>query len=179
MEEETRWITNIKRGQTQYFEPLYQKHYRKLFNLSYRFTGNQSDAEEQLQEIFMRLLAKIKSFRGEANFGTWAHRLAVNHLINFVKRKQHREEPLDPEFHTGKEETFIGTDISLALEKAVQKLPDGFRNVFILHDQEGFKHDEIGRILGCSAATSRSQLCRARMQLRTFLKPILAKEGCP
>ena len=170
MEEELVWIKKIKSGETRYFRNLYDKHSGKLFSLCYRFTNNQADAEEQLQEIFMRLLAKIDQFRGDASFKTWAHRLAVNHLINFTNKKKMDYET--PELDT-KAAPVGRPELLMALEQAVSALPDGFRNVFILHDREGFAHEEIAKMLGCSPATSRSQLCRARLALRNLLKPAM------
>jgi len=169
LEEEALWIDHIKRGETRFFQELYQKHRRKLFTLCYRFTRNPVDAEDQLQEIFMRLLEKIDSFRGQSSFATWAHRLAVNHLINFTKGRQFQDAPAEI-----RDEAIAGDpDLSLILARAIGELPAGFRNVFILHDQEGYRHEEIAALLGCSAATSRSQLSRARLSLREKLKPVL------
>ena len=175
MTEEEVWIQKIKAGQTQYFTDLYDRYKGRLFSLSYRFTGNHGDAEEQLQEVFMRLLAKIDQFRGEASFATWAHRLAVNHLLNFSRREKSRGAHYveSPDREQGARSD--NPDLALCLRQAIGELPHGFRKVFILHDQEGFKHEEIGQILGCSPATSRSQLSRARLSLREKLQGLLAK----
>ncbi len=175
MEEEVFWIRRIKRGETHYFQNLYQKHHRKLFSLCYRFTRNLADAEDQLQEVFLRLLAKIDLFREESSFGTWAYRLAVNHLINFGKRTHKPEDDLH--FSDSNGEKTVNPDLAMALEQAIDSLPDGFRKVFILHDREGYRHEEIAEMLGCSPATSRSQLCRARLALREKLKPTMALEA--
>lgn len=169
------WVSKIKRGETRYFENIYEQHKGKLYSLCYRFTRNSSDAEEQLQEIFMKLISKIDKFQGKSSFGTWLYRLAVNHLINYTKGDKHRE---DVALEEVKEEgaTRGDPDLSMALRKAVQQLPEGFRKVFVLHDQEGLRHEEIAAILGCSPATSRSQLCRARLALRERLQPMLSRE---
>lgn len=173
MEDEVVWIRKIKKGDTRFFRKLYDKHHRKLHSLCFRFTRNPEDAEEQLQEVFMKVLSKIDQFREESSFGTWVYRLTVNHLINFEKgnRKHRGQESLVEDTVFGRETR--QSDLALALDRAVAALPDGFRHVFILHDREGFRHEEIGRILGVSPATSRSQLCRARMALRDQLKPDL------
>lgn len=176
MEQELAWVRRIQNGETQYFQQLYQKHHRKLFSLCYRFTKNAQDAEEQLQEIFMRLLEKIGQFEEKSSFSTWLHRLAVNHLLNFTKRAGREAETL-PLTEAAQQTTRARPDLGLVLRHAVSSLPGGFRTVFILHDQEGFPHDEIARILGCSPANSRSQLCRARLALRKILRPYLTGEG--
>ena len=123
----------------------------------------------------MRLLDKIELFRGEAAFSTWAHRLAVNYLINHTRRKR-AEEVAYNELDDARQEAPT-PHLGMAIERAVATLPEGFRKVFILHDQEGYRHDEIAQILGCSPANSRSQLCRARVALREKLKPMMLKEA--
>ncbi len=175
MEQELVWVRRIQNGETQYFQQLYQKHHRKLFSLCFRFTKNVQDAEEQLQEIFMRLLDKIGQFEEKSSFSTWLHRLAVNHLLNFVKREERGAEVLALA-EAPEQTTHARPDLSLILRHAVRSLPHGFRTVFVLHDQEGFPHEEIARMLGCSPANSRSQLCRARLALREKLNPYLAGE---
>lgn len=167
------WIQKIKQGETRYFGHLYEKHAPRLYSLCYRFTGHRQEAEDQLQEVFMRLLKKIGSFRGQAAFSTWAYRLAVNHLSNHVRR-QRKESGLDEELPVEASGAAVGDPhLSSALRRAVAALPPGFRKVVILHDQEGFSHEEIGDILGCSPSTSRSQLCRARVALRDLVAPLL------
>lgn len=169
MQEERFWIAQIKKGRMDAFNLLYQKHYRTLYNLCRNYTNTKEDAEEQMQEIFMRILEKIDSFRGDAKFSTWAYRLAVNHLLNHVRsRPANRETELEvvPE----QAESQSDPAAVLAVRKAVSELPEGFRNVLVLHDQEGLKHAEIASILGITESTSRSQLMRARAALREVLK---------
>ena len=174
MTQEHSIIDRVRKGDSEAFQALYQLHYRKLYSLCYRFTGRHEDAEEQLQEVFMRLLHKIDQFRGESGFATWAYRLATNHLLNAKRGKKHEEIPLSEMVENQGHNS--DPDLAMILDKAVAQLADGFKSVFILHDREGFKHDEIGEILGISAATSRSQLSRARLALREKLKPLMTKE---
>ncbi len=125
----------------------------------------------------MRIMAKIDSFGEKSSFSTWVYRLATNHLINFVKsRKGHDDLALDETPEEGAPPP--DTETAMVLQKAIASLPEGFRKVFILHDQEGLRHEEIGEILGISPGTSRSQLSRARVALRNQLKPLLATERC-
>lgn len=177
MGEETVWIQRIKSGDADGFGPLYERHYRKLFALCYRFTGNPADAEEQLQEVFMRILDKIDSFKGDSSFATWAHRLTVNHLINFCRKRDREKDDvhLDQIPEPSKRED---PGMGLTLQKAIQELPPGYRSVLILHDQEGFRHDEIAAFLGITAVTSRTQLSRARLSLRNkLLLPLSTSES--
>lgn len=170
--EESFWISRIRKGESHYFKPLYDRHHQKIFALCYRFMRNMEDAEDMVQEIFMRMLKKINSFDGRSSFATWFHRLAVNALINAEKKRARASSPVSPPAH---EPSAPHTDssIGLALEQAIATLPAGFRQVFILHDQEGFDHTEIAGILGCSVANSKSQLCRARSALRQKLTGLL------
>ncbi len=169
--EEIHWIERIKAGESEYFIKLYRKYERKLFALCLQFTRNPADAEEQLQEIFLRVIENIESFQNKSSFSTWVTRVSVNHLSNYLKRqKQRDEEPgTDNEFHSAND-TLSNTELALNLGKAIRQLPEGFRQVFILHEQLGYKHDEIGQILGIQASTSRSQLSRARLLLREKLR---------
>lgn len=169
MGEEAFWIEQIKNGRSEFFGDLYERHHRKLFALCFRFTGNMADAEEQLQEVFMRVLDKIHLFKGDSTFSTWAHRLTVNHLINFCRKRERNLTALHLDQVPEPSQKF-DPGIGMTLQKAIGELPDGYRNVLILHDQEGFRHEEIADFLGITAVTSRTQLSRARMNLRNKLK---------
>lgn len=176
IEEELIWIKKINAGDNAPFRQLYAKHHSKLFALCYRFTRSRSDAEDQLQELFMKILAKGSSFRGQSSFTTWLYRLATNHLINFQsRRRDYAQTSLvgqEPEATSERD-----VPLSLILKRALAELPEGFRNVFILHDQAGFNHGEIAKILQITASTSRSQLSRARLALRELLRPLLTLKG--
>ena len=175
MEEEWLWIKAIRNGETHYFQNLYNKHRQKIYALCFRFTQNRADAEDQLQEIFLKLLKKVHLFQRQSAFSTWAHRLAVNHLINFLKHRGKRTESAieDADEHGWDPEP--QTELAAALKRAIAELPEGYRRVFLLHDQEGFQHEEIARMIGCNVTTSRSQLCRARLAMREKLQPLLRR----
>lgn len=167
-QDELGWIEKIRSGNHTPFELLYARYSQKIYNLCYRFTRDRQEAEDQLQEIFIRVLDKLDGFRGESSFATWVYRLATNHLLNFKARRGSRSEA---GLESLPEAAAPGADVplALALERVVAQLPDGYRHVFILHDQEGFTHEEIADILGIEPATSRSQLTRARLRLRESL----------
>jgi RNA polymerase sigma-70 factor (ECF subfamily) len=158
------------------FEKLYQQHHRRVYSLCLRMLGNSSQAEDLSQEVFLQVYRKIGSFRGESAFTTWLHRLTVNQvLMHFRKRGVKLEHTSEEGDFTNVVETPLQSTrrISLVdrmtLEKAISQLPPGYRTVFVLHDVEGYEHEEIGSILGISVGTSKSQLHKARMRLRELI----------
>jgi RNA polymerase sigma-70 factor (ECF subfamily) len=164
-------------GDMQAFEELYQRHNRRVYSLCLRMTGNVSEAEDLTQEVFIQLFRKIGSFRGESAFTTWLHRLTVNQvLMHFRKRSVKLEQTTDEgetpvQIVRGTENPNSMPVVDrIALDKAIKQLPPGYRTVFVLHDIEGHEHEEIARMLGCSVGTSKSQLHKARMKLRTLLR---------
>ncbi|MGI9104923.1 MAG: RNA polymerase sigma factor [Pyrinomonadaceae bacterium] len=164
-------------GDREAFESLYHRHFRRVYALCLRMTTNPSTAEDLTQEVFIHLFNKIGSFRGDSAFTTWLHRLTVNHVLMYFRKKSTRSELLTDEGETPVQ-IVRGTENQnrmpvvdrIALEKAVSELPPGYRNVFILHDVEGYEHEEVGRMLGCSTGTSKSQLHKARLKLRDLLR---------
>jgi RNA polymerase sigma-70 factor (ECF subfamily) len=164
-------------GEMASFEELYQRHNRRVYSLCLRMTQNQSEAEDLAQEVFIQLFRKLGSFRGESAFTTWLHRLTVNQvLMHFRKRSvkleqttEEGETPVQIVVGTANPNSMPVVD-RIALDKAISQLPPGYRTVFTLHDIEGHEHEEIARMLGCSVGTSKSQLHKARMKLRTLLR---------
>ena len=158
------------------FDEIYAKHYRRVYSICLRMTGNVAEAEDLTQEVFLQLHRKLKSFRGDAAFTTWLHRLTVNHvLMHFRKRRVRSElttedgelpDQIDPDSDNPQAMPILDR---IALDTAIGKLPPGYRKVFVLHDVEGFEHDEIAGILKCSSGTSKSQLHKARLKLRKLL----------
>ena len=152
------------------FEALYRAHLPRVYSLVRRMTGGR-DADELTQDVFVRVWQKLATFRGDASFTTWLHRLAVNVVIERFRSEQatrHRMIDGDDIF-----ETLAGPraspDLPMDFESAMERLPDGAREIFVLHDVEGYKHREIGALLGISSGTSKAQLHRARMMLRQYL----------
>jgi len=164
------------RGDMEAFEALYERHYRRVYSLCLRMVANPTEAEDLTQEVFIQLFRKLGSFRGESAFTTWLHRLTVNHvLMHFRKRGVRLEQTTEEgEMHdvvqAGSERPQAMPVVDrIALDKAIAELPPGYRSVFVLHDVEGYEHEEIGRLLGVSVGTSKSQLHKARMRLRELL----------
>lgn len=159
------------------FEDIYRKHYRRVYSICLRMTGNIAEAEDLTQEVFIQLHRKLGSFRGEAAFTTWLHRLTVNQVLMHFRKRSVRSElttddgeipdSVDPD--TINPESMPIVD-RIGLESAIAQLPPGYRAVFVLHDVEGYEHEEIAKILGCSAGTSKSQLHKARLKLRRLLQ---------
>jgi RNA polymerase sigma-70 factor (ECF subfamily) len=169
-------------GDAAAFEFLYQLHGRRVYALCLRMVNNQSDAEDLMQEAFLQLFRKIGTFRGESAFSTWLHRMTVNVVLMRLRKKSlpvaSLEETTEPDEETGGPRKDIGApDLRLSgavdrvnLERSVEKLPPGYRTVFVLHDVQGYEHNEIADIMGCSVGNSKSQLHKARTRLRQLLQ---------
>jgi len=179
---EAELIEKAKLGDAQAFQGLYEKHKRRVYSLCLRMTSNTAEAEDLTQEAFLQLYRKIATFRGESAFSTWLHRLSVNVVLMHLRKKNLPVVSLEEATQGGGEEDtpkkdFGAEDIALAgsidrlqLQKAVEDLPPGYRTIFVLHDVQGYEHNEIAQIVGCSIGNSKSQLHKARMKLRDLLK---------
>jgi RNA polymerase sigma-70 factor, ECF subfamily len=158
-------------GDVRAFERLYRTHLPKVHSLVRRMTGGR-DSDELTQDVFVRVWQKLGSFRGDSAFGTWLHRLAVNVVIErFRTETTRRQRHVDGEaiFDTLPAAPRRSGDLAMDFEAALAKLPEGAREIFVLHDVEGYKHQEIADLLEISAGTSKAQLHRARMILRKHL----------
>jgi len=161
-------------GDTSAFERVYRAHLGRIYNLARRMAGPEA-AEEVAQDVFVRVWQKLHTFRGESSFATWLHRLAVNVIVErFRSLGAARERFLADSEETLERLPGAGPaarryDARLDLDTAMKRLPPGARTVFVLHDIEGYRHEEIGELLGVSIGTSKSQLHRARMTLRSHL----------
>jgi RNA polymerase sigma-70 factor, ECF subfamily len=129
------------------------------------------DADLLTQDVFVRAWQRLGSFRGESRFATWLHRVAVNVIIEHRRSSARRSwlEADDEDAVAGASVRAVNSGLTLDLQAAVDRLPDGARQVFVLHDVEGYKHHEIGTLMGITAGTSKGQLHRARMTLRRHL----------
>ena len=164
------------------FEGIFKLHHRRVYALCLRMTGNVAEAEDLTQEVFVQVFRKLESFRGDAAFSTWLHRLTVNQvLMHFRKTRVRKEQTTrngelpDEPVESGKRFSRPPVLDRIMLNEVITRLPFGYRIVFILHDVKGFRHDEIARELGCSVGTSKSQLHMARMKLREMI----TRRGAP
>jgi RNA polymerase sigma-70 factor (ECF subfamily) len=165
-------------GDADAFEELYRQHARRLYSLVVRMIGSAQDAEDLLQEVFLQAYRKLPGFRGESTLGTWLYRLTMNHCLDHLRGRQAKmsratdsieddnaDEPAAPD-------PVVPSAISrMDLERAIEALPPGSKAAFLLHDVEGFEHQEIAAILGISEGTSKSQVHKARLKLRALLRP--------
>jgi RNA polymerase sigma-70 factor, ECF subfamily len=169
-------------GNAAAFEFLYRLHSRRVYALCLRMVGNPADAEDLMQEAFLQLYRKIGTFRGESAFSTWLHRMTVNVVLMRLRKKSlptdSLEETIEPEAESSAPKRDVGAaDLRLSgavdrvnLERSIEKLPPGYRTVFVLHDVQGYEHNEIADIMGCSVGNSKSQLHKARTRLRELLQ---------
>ena len=159
------------------FEELYNRHHRRVYSLCLRMLQNPVEAEDLTQEVFIQLYRKIGSFRGDSAFTTWLHRMTVNQVlmhfrkrsVKFEKTTEEGDTPIQVVSGTENPNRMRIVD-KIALDNAIEQLPPGYRSVFVLHDIEGYEHEEIANMLGCSVGTSKSQLHKARLKLRRLLK---------
>ncbi|MEP6849169.1 MAG: RNA polymerase sigma factor [Acidobacteriota bacterium] len=159
------------------FEELYQKHHRRVYSICLRMLQNAAEAEDLTQDVFIQLYRKVASFRGDSAFTTWLHRLTVNQVLMHFRKRNVKFEKTTEEGETpvqvvpGTESPFKMPIVDrIAIDTAIGQLPEGYKNVFVLHDVEGFEHEEVAQILGCSVGTSKSQLHKARLKMRKLLK---------
>ena len=159
------------------FERVYRLHVNRVYSLCSRMIGDRTRAEELTQDVFVRAWEKLHLFRGESSFSTWLHRLTVNVVLNARKsegRDRSRYEENDEESggmdaHPGVVGMPLAPGDLLDLEEAIAKLPPGARRVFVLHDVEGYKHEEIAEMFGVTSGATKAQLHRARLLLREAL----------
>jgi RNA polymerase sigma-70 factor (ECF subfamily) len=180
-------IERAKQGDAEAFEVLYKLHKRRVYSLCLRMTANTAEAEDLTQEAFLQLFRKLGTFRGESAFSTWLHRMAVNVVLMRLRKKGLAVVPLEETIETEEEApkkepgapdaVLAGSVDRLQLERAIGNLPPGYRTVFVLHDVEGYEHNEIAAIVGCSIGNSKSQLHKARMKLRDLLKTSRAEKA--
>ena len=166
-------VARCRAGDVEAFETLYREHAARLYTLACRMAGSREDGEDLLQEIFLQAHRKLGSFKGDSSIGTWLYRLALNHCLDYVRSRRAKMNKLtetldaDTSFEpTARRDTPIAR---MDLERAVERLPEGCREAFVLHDVEGFDHKEVADLLGIAEGTSKSQVFKARMKLRGFL----------
>lgn len=167
-------------GDPDAFERLYRMHSRRVYALCLRVCGSELEAQDLTQDVFLQVFRRIQSFRGESKFSTWLFRIAMNVVLMRLRKKRHPEVSLDassggdeedvPKMQIGTPDLQLqGTIDRLLIERAICQLPRGYRQAFLLHDVEGYEHQEIAQIFRCSVGNSKSQLHKARMRMRELL----------
>lgn len=166
-------VARCQAGDVDAFAELYRHHSPRVFALTCRMSGSTETGEDLLQEIFLQAYRKIHGFKGDSSVGTWLYRLAINHCLDFVRSRRVKMEKatdsLDKEGATAPDVAHESLVERIDLERAIRQLPPGCREVFVLHDVEGYEHGEIARMLGIAEGTSKSQVFKARMKLRAVL----------
>jgi RNA polymerase sigma-70 factor, ECF subfamily len=185
-------IRLAQQGDERGFERIYRLHSQRVYALCLRMMrGNAAEAEELTQESFLQLFRKISTFRGESAFSTWLHRLAFNIVLMRLRKRSYQvvsmDEMLEPgenipglhEYIGGQDQRLSGSVDRMDLERALKELPPGYKAVFILHDVQGYEHNEIAAIRGCSLGNSKSQLHKARARLRQLLQTGVPEKNDP
>jgi RNA polymerase sigma-70 factor, ECF subfamily len=189
-------IKHAQDGDADAFAAIFAMHKAKVYSLCLGMTSNTAEAEDLTQDAFMQVFRKLSTFRGDSAFSTWLYRVAFNTVLMHFRKRSLKELSLDEPVCTGREDKPIrreygvqdlnlaGSVDRIALVRAIRELPEGYRTVFLLHEVEGFEHQEIADLLGCSSGNSKSQLHKAKLRIRELLghpkkaiaaKPAIAK----
>jgi len=175
-------IRRAQDGDADAFAYLYNSHCKRVYGICLHMLKDRSDAEDLTQQVFLRVFQKIGTFRGDSCFSTWLHRVTVNTVLMYLRRKRPQELHLDdqnpaPADSEGPRDLRVddvsmsGTIDRLNLSRAIHELPKGYKRLFLLHDVMGYEHGEIAELVGCSVGCSKSQVHKARKRLRQFLQP--------
>ena len=164
--DEKAWVARARTGDATAFEKLYRASVDRVYGLCLRMTGNASEAEDCVQEAFIQAWNKLDKFRGDAAFGTWMHRVAVNVVLGRMRKSKREQDRIRAVSDIAPTTETIADDGELRdLEQAINELPSGARHVFVLHAVYGYSHGETGDMLGIAEGTSKAQLNRARRLL--------------
>jgi RNA polymerase sigma-70 factor (ECF subfamily) len=169
---ETESIRRAREGDGEAIRELYRRYGPRVFSVVRRLAGEDALAEDWAQEAWIRAIRALPTFRGEARFSTWLHRIAVNSALHGRRWRERRARnevalPLTLPVRERGDDTVL----RITLQRALDRLPEGMRQVIVLHDVEGYTHEEIADVLGVTAGTSKSQLFKARARMRKALRP--------
>ncbi len=181
-ETERSLVLRAQRGDEQAFATLFQTHKKRVYSVCLLMTKDIAEAEDLTQEAFLQVFRCVGSFRGDSAFSTWLYRVAVNTVLMKLRRRKapplvSLDEPVSAESPSLKRDVgradlrLSGAIDRIALRRAMQELPEGCRQIFALHEVEGYQHHEIARMLDCSVGNSKSQLHKAKMKMRDLLFP--------
>jgi RNA polymerase sigma-70 factor, ECF subfamily len=178
-------IRRAQQGDADAFATLFHTHKMRVYSLCLRMTNNATEAEDLAQDAFLQVFRKLDTFRGDSALSTWLYRIAVNTVLMHFRRKLPRQVSLDETYSNhhngdggakpirrefGTRDGRLETSVTrMALARAISELPDGYREIFLLHEVEGYQHREIADLLGCSVGTSKSQLHKAKLRMREIL----------
>jgi RNA polymerase sigma-70 factor, ECF subfamily len=166
-------IARVLAGDAAAERTLYDRHVDRVYRVAFRLAGDDTLAQDFTQETFIRAFDRLRDFRGQAAFSTWLHTITTSVVLNGLRKSnrfRQREAELDEAAWVGSERREAEPDLKVRLRTAIDALSEGYRTVFVLHDIEGYTHEEIGTMLGVETGTSKANLSRARAKLREALK---------
>jgi RNA polymerase sigma-70 factor, ECF subfamily len=173
-------VKRAQEGDPDAFATLFHTHKARIYSVCMRMTNNAAEAEDLTQDAFLQVFRKITSFRGDSAFSTWLHRISVNTVLMHFRKKSLSQVSLDAPYDNEdggkvrreiatKDNNLAGCVDRIALARAIKELPPGYRTIFVLHEVEGYEHQEIAEMLGCSVGNSKSQLYKAKLRIRELL----------
>jgi len=172
-------VKRAQQGDSDAFAALFHAHKARIYSVCLRMTNNTAEAEDLTQDAFMQVFRKLATFRGDSALSTWLYRIAVNTVLMHFRKKALRQVSLDEPYNQdarlvkreygSKDDRLTGSVDRIALTRAIRELPDGYRTIFLLHEVEGYEHQEIAELLDCSVGNSKSQLHKAKLRIRELL----------
>jgi RNA polymerase sigma-70 factor, ECF subfamily len=172
-------VQRAQQGDSDAFSSLYHAHKARIYSVCLRMTNNTAEAEDLTQDAFLQVFRKLGTFRGDSALSTWLYRIAVNTVLMHFRKKALRQVSLDEPYNQdarlvrreygAKDDRLTGSVDRIAMARAIKELPDGYRTIFLLHEVEGFEHQEIAQLLDCSVGNSKSQLHKAKLRMRELL----------
>jgi RNA polymerase sigma-70 factor (ECF subfamily) len=174
-------VRRVQRGDSDAFASLFYAHKPRIYSVCLRMTNNTAEAEDLTQDAFFQVFRKLTTFRGDSALSTWLYRVAVNTVLMHFRKKVLRHISLDEPNHQPdgravrreygiRDEQLAGSVDRIALARAIRDLPTGYRTIFLLHEVEGYEHQEIARLLHCSVGNSKSQLHKAKQRIQELLR---------
>jgi RNA polymerase sigma-70 factor (ECF subfamily) len=181
-------IQRIQRGDSEAFAALFHAHKPRIYSVCLRMTNNAAEAEDLTQDAFLQVFRKLATFRGDSALSTWLYRVAVNTVLMHFRKKALRQISLDEPCRQKdgravrreygiRDERLTGSVDRIALGRAVRELPAGYRRIFLLHEVEGYEHQEIAQLLHCSVGNSKSQLHKAKQRIQELLSGSVERSG--
>lgn len=172
-------VKRAQQGDSDAFASLFYAHKARIYSVCLRMTNNAAEAEDLTQDAFLQVFRKLQTFRGDSALSTWLYRIAVNTVLMHFRKKVLRQISLDEPYNQdakvvrreygSRDDRLVGSVDRIALARAIKELPDGYRTIFLLHEVEGYEHQEIAELLECSVGNSKSQLHKAKLRIRELL----------
>ena len=179
-------VKRAQEGNADAFAGIFNAHKARIYSVCLRMTNNTAEAEDLTQDAFLQVFRKLATFRGDSALSTWLYRIAVNTVLMHFRKKVLRQVSLDEPYNQDaknvrreygrRDDRLTGSVDRIALARAIQELPHGYRTIFLLHEVEGYEHQEIAELLDCSVGNSKSQLHKAKLRVRELLSRTLEEK---